>query len=223
MIGTRTTESFKWGAAVLASLLIHATLLWQHNTVLYSSDGKQLKQSGITRLSFRTLATPKPKQEILPVPPEPKQVIQEKKPKPPPEPVRKVRKKKAIKQPRPKPPIENKIPQEAAPPAPSSPTADEPVLNEQARKNYLGSLAAHIESYKFYPRTARRRGVQGIIKISFRLLENGNIADLEIGKGHKLLRNAAEQALQHAQPLPPPPRGMNTPIQVSYGMEYRLR
>jgi protein TonB len=235
---TRSTESFQWGTAIVISLLVHGLLLWQQDTMLYRTDGEQVKQHGFTRLSFRTLSKPVTPAITPQVIPEPTPIQPEKQsePVPKPKPVRKIEKSatphvtQQQRTPAPAPPVHQAVvtqetttpPVSESPPAMIEPAGDSKAI-AQARHNYLGDLAAHIESYKFYPRAARRRGIQGVIQVTFRLLENGSITDLEIKNGHKLLRSATEQALQKAQPLPRPPTTINTPLQISYGMEYLLK
>lgn len=228
----QATESFQWGPAIVISLLLHGLILWQQDMLLYSADGEQTKQSGVTRLSFRTLPKPVPPAPVPQAAPEPKPVpVVEPPPEPAPKPKPKPKPKPLprAKKPAPKPPVQPQVvtqkvitpPVTEAPP-PVLQSAGELEAMAQARRNYLGELVAHIESYKYYPRAARRRGIQGVIQVSFRLLANGSITDLEIRSGHKLLRTATEQALQKAQPLPKPPAQISTPLSVSYGMEYLL-
>lgn len=217
-------ESLHWGIAILLSLLLHGLLVWQQDTRLYSHDGKEPRQTGITRLTFRTLPRPTPP---APVPESVPEVKPSVKPRPlttqteQPRALRKPDRPKRAIRPTPAPQIAAQPKHEAQ--APQTPAAGEPHISQQARSNYLGSLVAHIETYKFYPRAARQRGIQGVIQVSFRLQANGGITDIQIEDGHMLLRNATEQALQRAQPLPKPPPGMELPLLVSYGMEYRLR
>ena len=104
--------------------------------------------------------------------------------------------------------------------------ADKPVLAQVAlvnqRENYLARLLAHIDSHKFYPRSARRRGVKGEVSVSFYLLRDGTIRDLQVTGGSKLLRQAARQAVHNALSLPQPPEKMGLQEPIRFGMVYRL-
>jgi len=96
----------------------------------------------------------------------------------------------------------------------------ESVQNE--RESYLQRLLAHIDSHKFYPRSARRRGTEGEIQVAFYLRKDGNISDLQISGGSKILRTAARQAVQQSLSLPPPPESMSLQEPVQFAMVYRL-
>ena len=91
-----------------------------------------------------------------------------------------------------------------------------------AQQQYLAKILAHIESYKFYPRVAQRRGLSGTISISFELLADGRIRSLSVTGGPLLLRHAAEQSMQQALPLPRPAPEWPTPMSVSLAMSYQM-
>jgi protein TonB len=115
------------------------------------------------------------------------------------------------------------VPAAIAPPAlaPTEPTIDEGLL-EQERQRYLAGLIAHIEQHKWYPRAARRRGLQGEVKISFLLLADGSIRHIEVKKGPKLLRTAAARAVAKAEPMPMPPANIDCPFPCEFSMRFAL-
>jgi len=82
---------------------------------------------------------------------------------------------------------------------------------------------AHIEQYKFYPRAARRRGMQGVVEVSFRLRADGLAEQIQVSGSHPLLRRAAEAAVEKALPLPLPPEEIDLPMPLRFGMEFSLR
>lgn len=90
------------------------------------------------------------------------------------------------------------------------------------KKHYLNNLLTHIEGHKYYPQSARNRGIKGSIDVSFELLNNGEISDLKATGGPMILRKAAEQAIASALPFPVPPTEVNCPLQVSYAMQFQL-
>lgn len=94
--------------------------------------------------------------------------------------------------------------------------------NMQIRQRYFSTLLTHIEGYKYYPRTARSRGIEGSIQISFRLLEDGNISGLTASGGPLILRRAAKNSVSDALPLPICPPDITCPMQVSYAMQFKL-
>lgn len=91
-----------------------------------------------------------------------------------------------------------------------------------ARQHYLSHLLSHIESFKYYPQSARRRGLNGEINVSFELLGTGYINDLSVTGGPLLLRHATRQAVRQALPMPTPPAEVVPPLQVSFVMDYQL-
>ena len=92
-----------------------------------------------------------------------------------------------------------------------------------ARESYLARLLAHIDSHKFYPRTARRRGQEGDVRVAFYLLQDGGIRALEVSGGNRQLREAAERAVHASLPLPQPPGSIDLHEQVSFSMQFRLK
>lgn len=217
--------------AATVSLAVHATaaVYFGH----YQSPEPTAPQSAPTlQLTLKTArpaappAVPEPAPEPEPAPqPETRPA-----PKPAPKPV-------ARPKPRPKPAprkppvakvaeIKPPAPEQVAAAAPSATVADKPVLapvvvvNE--RENYLARLLSHIDTHKFYPRSARRRGVIGEVQVSFYLLSDGGIRDLRITGGSKLLRQAAKQAIQNALSMPQPPEKIDLHEPVRFGMVYRL-
>jgi len=119
-------------------------------------------------------------------------------------------------------PIEVQVTASAYPEAPINKPALTEVALENERESYMLQLLAHIDSHKFYPRSARRRGIEGKIQVVFYLLRDGSISDLQIKGGNKILRNAAKQAVQQSLALPPPPESMRLQEQIRFGMVYRL-
>lgn len=94
---------------------------------------------------------------------------------------------------------------------------------EPSEIDYLSRLQAHIESYKYYPRSARKQGIQGAVGVRFELHEGGRISPAKCSGGHRLLRHAAERAIQDSLPLPAPPEKMRLPLDIHFEMHYTLR
>jgi protein TonB len=92
-----------------------------------------------------------------------------------------------------------------------------------AQESCLARLHAHIDSHKFYPRSARRRGQECDVNVMFYLLRDGSIRALEGSGGSRQLREAAQRAMQAALPLPQPPASINLHEQVSFSMQFRLK
>lgn len=73
--------------------------------------------------------------------------------------------------------------------------------------DYKQYLKKTIESFKRYPKIARRRGDEGKVCINFSLDRSGNLlsCNLEESSGSAILDEAAMQAIRDAAPFSPPP------------------
>jgi protein TonB len=114
----------------------------------------------------------------------------------------------------------------AAPPAPAPapPPAPKPVVDvDQLRQNYVARILAHVEPHKFYPRMARRRDIQGEVRLTINVDCQGGLLSHESGGAHKLLENSATKALAQALPLPTPPDELGCPLHIEFGMVYSLQ
>ena len=89
-------------------------------------------------------------------------------------------------------------------------------------EQYLAKLLTHIESYKYYPRVAQRRGIEGVVRVSFRLLPQGEIDQLSTSGAHMLLQKAAQAAVQQALPMLSAPAQITLPYNVSFVMQFEL-
>jgi protein TonB len=220
--------------AAVISITVHATAvvyLGHYDSPLANQPQSMLSVMQISLAPSR-LAAAEPEPEPPPKPetkPEPK---------PPPPPKEPAPKPEVKREPLPEPfieplPVSNEVPEDAEhieeqtvasayPKAPVDKPALARVALEDERESYLLRLLTHIDSHKFYPRSARHRGVEGEIQISFYLFKDGSISDLQVTGGSKLLRKAALQAIQRALSLPPPPGSMHLQEQIRFGMIYRL-
>ena len=104
------------------------------------------------------------------------------------------------------------------PAAPGGSAAD-----ANARDRYLSSVLAHIESHKFYPQTARRRGLQGNVHVCFTLDATGMVTDLHVTGDNSLFVESAKAAVLNAIPLPKAPSFDGFPLTVRYQMVFKLQ
>lgn len=97
-------------------------------------------------------------------------------------------------------------------------------IQQQAHEKnlYVEEVLLKIERNKFYPALARRRNMQDIVKVSFSLLESGEITNIEMNGHYKILRYAAKSALLNALPFNTPPSEMQFPFTVKYSMAFKL-
>lgn len=224
--------------AAVISITVHATAVVYigHNNIPLSNQ----PQSSVSLMRI-SLAPARPAaQEPDPEPPPEPETIPEPEP-PPPLPIQKpVPKPEPVRKPLPEPePVTEPVPTSSEEPETAEPIeeqtatssyaeaiVDKPALEqvtlEDERESYLLRMLAHIDSHKYYPRKARRRGMEGEVQIAFYLHKDGSISDLQVRGGNKVLCRAAKQAVQKSLSLPSPPESMHLQEQIRFGMVYRL-
>jgi protein TonB len=91
--------------------------------------------------------------------------------------------------------------------------------------SYYLALKRKIELVWEYPYEARRRGIQGRLRIHFVINLDGSLAEVKIlrSSGSNLLDYEAVRAIKNAAPFPPLPKRMNTrTLTVNATFEYLL-
>ena len=210
------SDYLSWSVAIVMSLLLHSLMFLNGGAQMGVDDVHAIRVPTITRLNFKQVT-------IEPVP-EVKRQIENKIIEP-------------VKTPATDPVVvKKKI-------APIEPLAEvEPVRQvvttsqnrgEQTdnssddasfkkRQQYLHELMRHIESYKYYPRAARKRAVEGSVKLSFVLRDDGRYEQLVLDSGEPLLRNAAQVTLESALPFPLPVEEIGLSRHIEFIMMYSL-
>lgn len=92
--------------------------------------------------------------------------------------------------------------------------------------NYIAKLRLWLERHKDYPKLARRKRMQGVVLLYFRVGRDGSVMAQEIREdsGHTLLDEAALEMLARATPLPAFPQDMQGDyLDVVLPVEYSLR
>ncbi|RLA68643.1 MAG: hypothetical protein DRG30_11010 [Epsilonproteobacteria bacterium] len=84
----------------------------------------------------------------------------------------------------------------------------------------MARLKAKINSNKSYPRIARKRGMQGHVKIRFRITSAGKLSGLS-ATGPRIFLNSAKRAVKKAFPLST--RGVSLPMSVTLTLNYQLK
>jgi protein TonB len=190
--------------ALLVSLLLHAALFIQFSKTAMSSSHAQAPVYN-TRISLNLLtATKQKQQQVVEVKPLKHKKVANKK----------IKKKKKVIQP---------MHEQAVAPKIKKEVLRQQISDASIRQRYFLTLLTHIEGYKHYPRSARHRGIEGSIQVSFRLMTNGSISELMASGGSLTLRNAAKNSVTNALPLPLCPPEITCPMQVSYAMQFKLR
>jgi len=213
-------------AAIAISLVLHLWLAaeWADNPLIAADSLEEAPTPLFVQLNF-----PQPNPASVTPVVEPPAPVAEQKPPEEPKPKPKPNPKPAAKsKPEPKPfqrPVEKLAERSEEPttqlPAPPPPPAASH-RKRDLRNEYMARLMAEIEKNKFYPRIARRRNLQGTVRVKFRLGCGGEVEKLDISGEHSLLRKAAGKAVEDSLPLPKIPTEIECPLLVNYAMAYSL-
>ncbi|WP_176958438.1 energy transducer TonB [Mariprofundus sp. KV] len=215
----------RYGAIGL-SLLLHGALFASFGGA--PAGIVQPPTQSVTRLSFLTPAVePVVTPEVVPeIKPKEKKIVE-----PTPEPVKKVVKKKVRK--KVAEPVEEVVQEQISEPQPvvvaqpmavaaaATPQIDQGLIKRETER-YLTEVMAHIEQHKWYPKAARRRGIEGEVHISFKLLPDGSTHQLVVEDGPTMLVSAARKAVEKALPLPLPPATIDCPLECEFRMRFNL-
>jgi outer membrane biosynthesis protein TonB len=95
---------------------------------------------------------------------------------------------------------------------------------EAEKQNYLGLVAEHINSYKYYPRSAIRRVTEGQVEVSFDLQPDGSIENLRTQGEHSVLLSASQRSIEQALPMPQRSENLLAlgTIHIEFSMKYFL-
>ena len=76
-----------------------------------------------------------------------------------------------------------------------------------AEISWQKEMLFHLSRHKRYPAHARKRGVEGVVKVEFRVGADGRLVDARLirGSGSQALDEEALSVLQRASPFPQPP------------------
>lgn len=130
-------------------------------------------------------------------------------------------------------PLPDPVPALPLPPAPSYPSPQTaavpvprpaPVPAAIVSGSYRGMLSAWFERHKRYPESARARGEEGRVGLTFRVARSGQVLNFSItsGSGYPEL-DAAVQAMMRGATLPPFPADMSADdVQVTVSIRFGL-
>lgn len=215
------SEAINWSVAILLSLLVHSVVLMNHGTRIGEESAIVLHAPIVTRLSFsqsiddtaqdqprpaqKQIARPLKKVETEPVltkPAEAKPTVQQK------DPAEKI---ETIRQVSAQPQVKGKHVSHSS-----------EGLLQKKRQQYQHELMSHIESFKYYPRSARKRSLEGNVKVSLMLLDDGYYKQLMLDGEHSVLVKATRSAMESAVPFPSPPEDIALPWRLEFTMSYSL-
>ena len=91
-----------------------------------------------------------------------------------------------------------------------------------AKKNaFLAQVRSKISRNKTYPRIAQRRRMQGLVKVKFTILPNGNVGNISVS-GPKVFHNSAKNAVKRAFPIGIKNIPISLPIRVNFTLHYQV-
>ncbi len=213
-------------AIFLLSLVLHLWMLQNRIEISHRIEVSQVTPS-VTKIRLKEVRLPKvsptpvPQPAQKPAPKVPKRVEKQKpvKQKAPirrkkPVPVKKSTPPKTVSKPVQTPvkkavsaPATKKTPAKSAKPRPAAPSPQAP---RKLKNAYLAELLQAIESRKFYPKIAKRRGMEGVVKVRFVLQKDGRIEKIAVaeGSGYGVLDRAALKTVASIGAFKPIPEAL---------------
>ncbi len=95
-------------------------------------------------------------------------------------------------------------------------------VDPNKKSAFLAKVRAKINRGKSYPRIARRRGMQGTVKVRFTILKNGHVGSIAV-KGPKVFHSSAKGAVKKAFPISVTNAPLHLPATVNLSLRYQLR
>lgn len=74
-------------------------------------------------------------------------------------------------------------------------------IKEAKQREFIEHLIKRINSNKSYPNMARRRCIEGVVDVKFKILSNGNVENIEIISGKSIFKKATIQAIERSFPI----------------------
>ncbi len=95
--------------------------------------------------------------------------------------------------------------------------------SSKAEKNtFLANIRATINKHKFYPRMAKKRRMQGSIKVRFTILRSGQVGNISLS-GPKIFYASARKAVKSAFPVNAKKSPIQLPQTINLTLRYQLR
>ena len=93
----------------------------------------------------------------------------------------------------------------------------------KAEKNkFWNALRRKIDKHKFYPRIAKKRGMEGVVKVKFTVLANGHVGNILVD-GPKVFHHSAKNAVKSAFPLNVKNIPIALPASINITLRYLMR
>lgn len=157
----------------------------------------------------KVVEEPTPEPIVKSLPPLPKPVIE--KPKKKPE-VKKIVKKKPKKIVKKKKPVKK----------PSRASSKKTQANPNEVNKFYKKVRVKINQNKSYPKIAKRRRMQGSVKVTFTVLRSGNVSNIHLN-GPKVFHSSARHAVKSAFPISVKNIPVSLPATVNIILRYQIR
>ena len=90
------------------------------------------------------------------------------------------------------------------------------------RERFLSKIRETINQNKHYPAVAKRRRIQGSVRVQFTILSNGDIGNMKLS-GAKFFYKSAKKAVKSAFPVSVKNISISLPKTVTITLHYRLK
>lgn len=93
----------------------------------------------------------------------------------------------------------------------------------RAKQNlFFTKIRNKIDQNKIYPRSARRRGLEGDVEVSFNLCSDGDVKDIEFISGNKVFKKSIIKAIENSFPVEVDKSLFTFPKQFTISVKYIL-
>ncbi len=92
-------------------------------------------------------------------------------------------------------------------------------VSKGERSRFLSKVKRAINSHKVYPKMAKKRGIQGRVKVSFTVTSSGKVTNIKV-RGSKLFTKTTKRAINSAFPINT--KGVALPITLNLTINYKL-
>ena len=223
-------DGFRYFTAYMSTTLVYICLLvWMYYTPSNHFVFSKKPKVSVMQISLSTFVPPvvsEVKKSIESKPKIEKEVIVEKKPLLKPM-VKKIKKNKVVEKVK-KPKKRQKHKKSLRKKTLKKKTSKKEASKQQksttlAQKNkFWNALRRQIDAHKFYPRIAKKRGMQGSVKVSFTILSNGTLGTLSV-KGPKVFHTSAKNAVKSIFPVNVKKIDISFPASSSIVLHYQIR
>ncbi|MDQ7046747.1 MAG: TonB family protein [Sulfurovum sp.] len=90
------------------------------------------------------------------------------------------------------------------------------------KSKFLANIRTKINKHKSYPKIAKRRGMQGSVKVKFTILRSGKVGNISLS-GSKIFYKSARAAIKRAFPINAKKSPLSLPQSINITLRYQLQ